>query len=115
MFGNKKKGMSDAEKKAKLSALKGAHSMASDMMKGGLGGLKKVTVAADSKEGLKKGLDTAEDILGEQDDEDSEKGLHEDAEAGEFESAQDESEPMDEDEIDAKIEELLKLKEKLQQ
>lgn len=114
MFG-KKKEMSDSEKKAKLSALGEAHKMASDMMKGGLGGLKKVTVAADSKQGLKKGLEKAEDILGEQDEEDSMMGLHEDDEASEHKSAQDESEPMDEEELDAEIERLMKLKEKLQQ
>jgi hypothetical protein len=110
----KKKEMSDSEKKAKLSALGEAHKMASDMMKDSVGGLKKVTVAADSKKGLKEGLDKAEDMLGEQEEEDSEMGLPEDEEASEYESAQDESEPMDMDELDAEIERLMKLKEKLQ-
>ena len=42
MFG-KKKEMSEAEKKAKLSALKEAHGIASDAMKKGLSGAKKVS------------------------------------------------------------------------
>lgn len=59
----KKKEMSPAEKKAKLAALGEANGMASKMMKDGLSGLKKVTVASDSKEGLKKGLDKAEELV----------------------------------------------------
>ncbi len=113
MFGKDKK-MSPLEQKAKMKALKEANSMASEMLKGKLGGLKKVTVAADSKEGLKEGLEKAEDILGEDEMEDSEMGEKEDAQAEGYEDEQEESEPMDEDEINAKIEELMKLKEKLQ-
>lgn len=120
MFG-KKKEMSPAEKKAKLSALKEAHGMASDMMKDGLSGAKKVSVMSDSKKGLEKGLDIAKKIvdkedsdLGEDEMEDSELGEKmEDAQEG-YSDQQDESEPMDEDEIDAQIQELMKLKEKLQ-
>jgi hypothetical protein len=111
---SKKDGMTPAEKKAKLAALGEANKMASGMMKDGLSGLKKVTVASDSKEGLKKGLDKAEDLLGEKDEEDSIMGEKDEAEMSEYEDMQDESEPMDEDEINAKIEELMKLKEKLQ-
>src|SRR6478609_6978066 len=107
---DKMKAMSDSEKKAKMKALSEAHKMASDMMKGGLDGMKKVTVAADSKEGLKEGLEKAEDLLGQHDDEDSVMGLHEDDEASELESAQDEAEPLDEHELDAEIERLMKLK-----
>lgn len=114
MFGKDKMKMSDSEKKAKLMALKEAHGMASDMMKDGLSGAKKVSVMADSKEGLKKGLDLAEDIVGEDEEEDSEMGEKmEDAQEG-YEDQQEESMPMDEDEIDAEIQHLLKLKEKLQ-
>jgi hypothetical protein len=114
MFG-KKKEMSPAEKKAKLAALKEAHGMASDMMKSGLDGAKKVSVMSDSKEGLKKGLDMAEKIVGEQEDEDSELGEKmEDAQEG-FEDQQEESMPMDEEEIDAEIQRLLELKAKLEQ
>lgn len=114
MFG-KKKEMSESEKKAKLAALKEAHGMASDMMKKDLDGVKKVSVMAPSKEGLKKGLDMAEKIVGEQEDEDSELGEKmEDAQEG-YEDQQEESMPMDEDEIDAEIQRLMELKAKLSQ
>lgn len=112
MFGKDKK-MSDSEKKAKLSALKEAHGMASEMMKKGLDGAKKVSISSNSKEGLKKGLEMAEDIVGEEEEEDSELSEKmEDAQEG-YEDQQEESEPMDEDEIEAKIRELMELKEKL--
>ena len=57
----KKKGkkLSENEVKAKSSVLKELSDTASDMMKERLGGLKKVTVAAPSKSGLKEGLDLA--------------------------------------------------------
>ena len=110
---DKMKKMSDSEKKAKLTALKEAHGMASDMLKGNLKGLKKVTVASDSKEGLKKGLEKAEDMLGEHESEDEEVSEKHEDEASEYEDQQEESEPMDEDEINAQIEHLMKLKEKL--
>lgn len=126
MFGKDKvKGMSPSEKKAKLAALKEANSMASEMMKGDLSGAKKVSVIAKDEKGLKKGLDIAEDMLGEQDEEDCEAckgegcpmcgmGEKEEDEAEGYEDQQEESEPMDEDELDAKIQELMRLKEKLQ-
>lgn len=114
MFKDKKM-MSDNEKKAKLAALKGAHSMASDAMKEGLNGAKKVSVMADSPEGLKKGLDLAEKVVGEVEDEDSELGEKmEDAQEG-YEDQQEESMPMDEDEIEAEIQRLMELKAKLSQ
>ena len=114
MFG-KKKEMSENEKKAKLSALKEAHGMASEAMKEGLSGAKKVSVMSDSKQGLKKGLDLAEKIVGEQEDEDSEEGEKmEDAQEG-FEDQQESSMPMDEEEIDAQIQKLMELKAKLSQ
>lgn len=121
----KKKGMSPLEKKAKLAVLGEAHKSASDMMKGGLANLKKVTIASDSKEGLKEGLDKAEDLLGEQSDEECEvcdgvgcphcgMGEKESKKLSGYEDQQEESEPMDEDELDEKIKELLAMKEKLQ-
>jgi len=116
----KKKGMSPAEQKAKLAALKEAHGMASGMMKKGLDGAKSVKVMSDSKEGLEKGLDMAKKIvdkepkLGEDEMEDSELGdSMESAQEG-FEDQQESSEPMDEDEIDAEIQRLLELKAKLE-
>jgi hypothetical protein len=63
MFGKDKK-MSPLEQKAKMKALKEANGMASDMLKGHLSGLKKVTVASDSKKGLEEGLKKAEGIVG---------------------------------------------------
>lgn len=49
--------------KGKMSALKGLHKMASDMMGSELSGLKKVSVLAKDKKGLKKGLKKAEDMM----------------------------------------------------
>lgn len=125
MFG-KKKEMSDTEKKAKLAALKEAHGMASGMMKEGLDGAKKVSVMAPSESGLKKGLEMAKKVVGAVDEvEDDELGedMMEDGELSEsmedaqegFEGQQDESMPMDEDELDAEIQRLMELKAKLSQ
>ena len=113
MFNKKDKNMSPLEQKSKLKVLKCLKDDMDCRLKEQLSGLKKVTVASDSKEGLKKGLDKAEDMLGEQEDEDSELGEQADAESDEYESAQDEAMPMDEDELDKKIQELMALKEKL--
>jgi len=49
--------------KGKMSALKGLHGMASEMMGDDLKNMKKVTVMAKNKKGLKKGLDKAEELL----------------------------------------------------
>ena len=106
----KKKGMSPIEKKAKMNVLKDLNGQSSKLISDGL---KKVTVASDSKEGLKAGLDKAEEIIGENDSEDSEKGIKADDQAEGYEDQQDSAEPMSEDEIDAKIKELLAIKEKL--
>jgi len=128
MFEKKKK-LSPVAQKAKLTALKEAHKMASDMMKEDLSGLKKVTVASDSAKGLKEGLEKAEELVGgaekkdcskcpgcpecegEQESEDSEQ---ESSEYEQSEDNQEASEPMDIDELEQKIQELMKLKEKLQ-
>lgn len=50
--------------KGKMAALKGLHKMASDMMGSELSGIKKVSVVAKDKKGLKKGLQKAEEIVG---------------------------------------------------
>jgi hypothetical protein len=129
MFEMKRK-MHPAAQKAKLTALKEANKMATDMMKEDLGGLKKVTIASDSAKGLKEGLEKAEELIegkekdcsecpgcphcqeeGEQESEDSE---GEDQRSEDYEDAQEASEPADLDEIEAKIQELMKLKAKLQ-
>lgn len=102
--------MKDLEKKAKMKVLQEMRQMATDMMKEGLSPkkeVKKVTVASDSKEGLLKGLEKAEEVLDSEDEEDAEL---EDEETSEEDS--DVSE-MDEAECDAEIERLMKLKAKL--
>ena len=126
MFEMKRK-MSPAAQKAKLTVLKEANKMATDEMKKDLSGLKKVTVASDSKAGLMKGLEKAEDIvegeekdcsecpgcphcMGEQEDEDMEMA----SESEDEEDEQEATEPMDIDELEAKIQELMKMKSKLQ-
>lgn len=118
--------MSPSAKKAKLTALKEAHKMASDMMKEDLSGLKKVTVASDSKSGLKAGLEKAEDMLEKKDcsscpgcpecmgeQEDSEMGESDAVDAEGMEDEQEATEPTDINELEAKIQELMKMKEKL--
>lgn len=69
----KAKSLSPMEKKAKLQVLDDLRGDMKSMMKEklGSGALKKVTVASDSDEGLKEGLEKAEDVLGEQSEEDS--------------------------------------------
>lgn len=71
MFGKKPMQMGANAKKSKLSALKEAHKMASDMMKDDLHGLKKVTVASGSAKGVKEGLKAAEAIVGGSKEDDS--------------------------------------------
>lgn len=56
--------MSDNEKTAKEHVVKGLRDMASGMMGDKLKGLKKVTVASDSAEGLHDGLEKAKDLIG---------------------------------------------------
>jgi hypothetical protein len=53
--------------KGKMAALKGLHRMASDMMGADVKGLKKVSVMAKDKKGLKKGLEKAEALVGDDD------------------------------------------------
>jgi hypothetical protein len=106
---DKMKKMSDSEKKAKMTALKEAHGMASDMLKGNLQGVKKVTVAAKSKPELEKGLDMAKKLVDHSSDSDEseESDAEELGESQEEESAEYSPEiPEDcdtEDEIDALI------------
>lgn len=68
LMSKKKEGktLSDSDKKAKLSALQGMRGMAHQMMGDKLKNLKKVTVASDSKEGLKAGLHKAEDLASQE-------------------------------------------------
>lgn len=121
MFGKK---MSPAEQKAKLAALKEAHGMASGMMKDGLDGAKKVSVMADSKQGLEKGLDLAKKIvdkkspMSDMEEADPEmKDEHSDEEGWDHQDSENEEkheEDMSEDELDAEIQRLMELKAKLE-
>jgi hypothetical protein len=65
----KKESKKSAKAVGKMSALKGLHKMASDMMGSDLKGIKKVSVIAKDKKGLKKGLEKAEDMIDPEDDE----------------------------------------------
>ena len=81
-------------------------SLGSDIMDG-IKGMKKVTVASDSEEGLKEGLEKAEDILGKSKMEDSEE---EDSE----EESEDESEMEDEEKSPDLESEIAKLEKELE-
>lgn len=65
----KKDKKSSSKKVGKMAALKGLHKMASDMMGADVAGMKKVSVMAKDKKGLKKGLDMAEKMVGKKDKE----------------------------------------------
>lgn len=58
----KKRDLPAHEKNAKMDVVKGLQDDMSDHMQQRMGKLKKVTVASDSDEGLKAGLDKAKDI-----------------------------------------------------
>lgn len=126
------------EKDAKMSVLHDLHNEASDMMKHQLGGLKKVSVSADSPEHLEKGLETAKGLVHEHEAEQAEDGhdpdmeeleeetgedLDHDNEEGEplehqlamgHESSDEDEEPMSEEELDAKLAKLMKMKAMMQ-
>ena len=137
----KKKGrpMDELEKEAKMSVIKDLGAAASEAMRGKLDGLKKVTVASDSPEGLTHGLKKAEEIVqgmpGMKDAAEHDEEMMEDAEDGEGrdgdelaggvesdEDAEDmaeeghdgEHEDMSEEELDAKLAELMDKKKKLE-
>jgi len=112
------KKLNDMEKKASSKVLGDLRSHAQKMMNDKMKGLKKVTVASDSKEGLSKGLETAEKILKgksplEEESEESEIETPEleENEEEELEESSDEPSEMSEEEIDAKLKELMQLKE----
>lgn len=109
----KGKELSAPEKQAKMSVLKDLHEMASKAMGEKLQGLKKVTVASDSKEGLEKGLEKAQELVGgpgEESAEADEEAQEASEEASEGEAPEAE---MSEEELDAKLAELMALKEKM--
>lgn len=99
----------DMKGEAKLKVLKHLKEMASQMMgddvKGGMEGLKKVTVAAPDKEGLKLGLEKAQDMMGHESEEPEEDEMEHDEPHDE--------EHMSLDEINAEMQHLMELKKKL--
>lgn len=105
--------MDDLEKQAKMSVIKDMGNSAMRDLAGKLHGLKKVTVASDSKEGLQKGLEKAEELLsnmpnGEQLEESDES--MEESEDQEMSSDED----MSEEEINAELERLMQKKQMLE-
>lgn len=140
--------LDDAEKNAKMHVINAMRDMASSAMGEKLQGLKKVSVASDSDEGLAHGLDKAKEILSHKEHEDmvdhaeghgkaaddefsgeemdgddeSEQPHHEAAEGeDDHEYAPDNAEhaspdeELDEDEINKRLEHLMKLKDKKKQ
>lgn len=133
-----KKDMPDHEKQAKMDVVKHLRDIASGKMKDHMGSLHKVSVASDSAEGLQNGLQKAQQVVGADADADeqSASGMSEggnvpehdtssaeeaemvhDAENPEHDalSAHEEHDPeedMDEDELNAKLEKLMKMKNK---
>lgn len=127
------KKLSPMEQKASSKVLSDLRGTAQDMMKGKMNGLKKVTVASDSKEGLKKGLELAKKIAGKPSESESELDESEEScpvcseapcgcESSEEESSEEESEEsshvspeeevMSAEELDRRIQALLSLKAK---
>lgn len=107
------------KKEAKMSVLKELRKMASEMMGGDfkkgmdehMAGMQKVSVAAPDKEGLKKGLDKAEELLDKKED------MHMMPD-GEMMDDEEMDEYSDEEcdtpeEVDAKIAKLEELKKKM--
>lgn len=109
MLGGKGK-LSDVEKEAKMNVVKALSDDMSSLLRDKLKGLKKVTVASNSEEGLKEGLEKAEELLEKKMCENCE---GEGCEACESPEGMEESEDsmMDLEEIDKKIQELQKMKE----
>jgi hypothetical protein len=107
-------GLSDMQKEAKMSVVKSMSDMASQAMRSGLkdGVAKKVSVMSDSDEGLKKGLEKAEEIIEQKPDIQELESEQEDEAYAESEES--EEEEMSEEELDAKLQSLMALKEKLQ-
>ena len=110
--------MKQMKKQAKIDAIKAMRSIASDAMKGPLKdkieGMKKVTVAADSSEGLKKGLEKAKELTDKMPEEMMDMSEDMEDESEESESEESPKEEMDEilekcespEEIDALIKKL---------
>lgn len=57
------KSLDGVERDAKMSAVQSLKDMANEAMKGKIDGMKKVTVASDSSEGLEHGMDKAKELI----------------------------------------------------
>lgn len=105
--------------KAKMEVIQELRKMASDMMGEGIkDGMQKVTVASDNPEGLKEGLEMAEDVVEEGPEammaKESESYEPEDSAMEMMDDEDDDMEvAMSPEEIDEKIARLLEIKEKL--
>jgi len=108
----KKKGgeMSGIEKDAKSSVIQEMKKMAEDAMGDKMKGLKKVTVASNSPEGIEKGLEKAKEIISQmpQEEESSEEEMMEDEEYDEMDMKS-MIENCDMDQLN-KLEEMIKAK-----
>ena len=100
----KKSKMGSNEKEAKLSALMGLKEEMQKLMGDDVKGLKKVTVASDSPDGLEKGLEKAKEMLGS---EEVALGSEKEEESSEMEEPEmDESLPDSAEECDEMIKKL---------
>jgi len=108
--------MSSEEKEAKMNILKDLRGQAMDQMSGNLKGLKKVSVASDTPEGLQKGLEVAKEVAGEAEEVESEEEV---SGEGTEESPADEiyhaAMAMTPEEIEEEITKLMALKEQKKQ
>jgi hypothetical protein len=113
------KKLSPLEQRSSKKVLDDLKKQTGEMLKGKMDGLKKVTVASDSPEGLAHGLELAKKIAGKHElpedelDESPEEELEESPEeehSEELHGEEDEDEHLSPEEIDAKIEHLLALK-----
>ncbi len=114
--------LDEDEKDAKLGVLGDLRDLAKGSMGDKIKGLKEVKVASDSKEGLRRGLDKAEEIMDqdpEMHDEDAPVSKASEEESDEHESEEspeqemEEHKPFDEmseEELDQKLQELMELK-----
>lgn len=108
-----KREMSDTERDVKTGLMKDLKKMAAGHMAGELRGLKKVTVAAQDKEGLKAGLEKAEEVVDGVEPKGVLEGQLAEVEA-EAETDEDEDkEECSEEELDAEIAALMAKKEAL--
>jgi len=98
-----KEPMSDMEKKAKMGVLGSLRDEMSGMMSDKLKSLKKVSVASDTKEGLKKGLEKAEEMVERAPGDEETK---EEVPMGEAGESEEEYEAMSKEELDSEIKEM---------